>query len=93
MPTAVSWPAATDMHFAEIATISGMSSQEWQDVLTEDPADQAILVAGWMTLGRMSWAAQPDKFARVIELLEVIGTIAGVVGGVAGAIGALRALL
>jgi hypothetical protein len=88
----VNWPAETDQHFAEAEQISGISVSQWKDVLTSPLEDQPGLFEDLIALGKMSWAAQSDKVARVISVLTVIGTIAGCVSGVGGAVSVIQAL-
>ena len=92
MPAAVNWPAETDRHFAEAEQISGITTAQWKDVLTSPLEDQPEMFEDLMTLGKMTWVAEPDKLATVMAILTVIGTIAGVVSGVGGAVSAIQAL-
>lgn len=95
MPAQVTWPPETLGHFAEMSEITGLSMQLIQDTLSQPAAIRDELIAGWKALDSVGWTAAPDKLARVVELLNIVGTIAGVISGVAGAalaVAALRAL-
>lgn len=92
MSTEVNWPLIAESRFARLASITGISIDEWKDACTLAQPDQDQLFRDWMALGRMSWNTDPDIWPEVLKLLQTIGTIAGVVSGVAGAALALAAL-
>lgn len=89
MPAAVASPQADDI-FAELQDISGVDTALWKDMLAQPEVDQRDLVLGWRALGKIGWAQRVDTGARVLALLNLLGTIAGDVSGVAGAIGAVQ---
>jgi len=74
---------------ARLSTLTGLSAQEWSDVLSLPPDDQALVIQGYRD---QDWARRPDTLAEVLAVLGVIGTVAGVVSGVAGAATAAAAL-
>lgn len=74
---------------AEIATLTGMSPEEWRDFLAATPEQQALIVDAYRD---QDWTRNPDTLGRVIGILSVVGTIAGIVSGVAGAASAVAAL-
>lgn len=74
---------------ARLSSLTDLSVQEWSDVLSLPPEDQALVIQGYRD---QAWTRSTDTFAEVLAVLGVIGTIAGVVGGVAGAAGAVAAL-
>jgi hypothetical protein len=89
----------SDADFAELSQITGLSICEWQDVLSEDAADQQQLLDDWRALGRLSWAKQSSALERVIAILGVaaaiaapVGVVTGGIGGVVGLVAALRGL-
>lgn len=75
--------------FAELATITGLSVDDWRDFLAATPEQQALMVQAYRD---QDWARNPDRFGQVIGILSVVGTVAGVVSGVAGAASAIAAL-
>lgn len=81
--------SAADDAFAELVTLTGLSAQEWQDVLSLPPVGQQLALRAYRDA---DWRTSPDTFQKVLDVLGVIGQIAGVVGGVAGAAGAVAAL-
>lgn len=91
MPPVI-WPAALDRQFAELEAITGLSVAQWQDILTEEPQDQAEIITGWKALDTIGWTERPDRLAQVVAILEAIGTAAGIVGNVEGAVSAVNAL-
>lgn len=84
-------PAALtpDEIFAELAGVTTLTASEWQDVLACTPEQQALILQGYRD---QDWVQSPDKLAKVLAILAIVGTIAGVVTGVASAAAALRAL-
>jgi len=78
-----------DEAFAELVTLTGLSAQEWQDILSLPPIGQRIAIQAYRDA---DWRQAPDTFQKVLDVIGVIGTIAGVVGGVAGAASAVAAL-
>lgn len=76
-------------YFGELATLTKMSPGEWADFVACTPEQQALIAQGYRDA---DWTQSPDTFAKVLAILEIVGTIAGVVGGVAGAAGAVKAL-
>jgi len=92
-------PQEADALFAELSEITGLSAQQWRDLLSQQPDDVAQTIADWQTLGKMSWSAQPTTMARVLSILNVIAAIAnpitaiaGGVSGVGAAISAIKSL-
>ena len=84
-------PTAAEL-FAQLTESTGLTSDQWRDLLTLSPEDQVEAVTDWKALGHMSWCKSQSTFDTVLEVLGVVGTIAGVVGGVAGAASAVAAL-
>lgn len=74
---------------AKLSTLTGLSAQEWSDVLALPPDAQALVIQGYRD---QDWARSANTLSEVLAVLEVIGTLAGVVGGVAGAASAVSAL-
>ena len=81
-----------DTVFADLQAETGITEDEWRDIIAQPSDVQADLVGGWKLLGRMSWAAEPARLQWVLDAVTVAGTVAGVVGGVAGAVSAVAAL-
>ena len=76
-------------YLAKLATVTGLSAQQWSDFLSCTPEQQALIAQGYKD---QNWVKDPDTFGQVMAILGVIGTIAGVVTGVAGAVSAIQAL-
>lgn len=74
---------------SELVTLTNVTPARWFDFMACPPDVQELEVK---TLGDLDWTQRPDTFARVLAILEIVGTIAGVVGGIAGAAGAVIAL-
>ena len=72
---------------AELATVTHLSQQEWQDFLSLPPNAQELCIQGY---SQQSWTQAPDTIGRVLAILGIIGTVAGVVSGVAGAASAVQ---
>ncbi len=81
-------PEVDDL-FAELATLTSLSRQEWEDVLSLPPGGQEIALRAYRDA---DWREDPDTLGKVLAVLEAVGKVAGVVGGVAGAAGAVAAL-
>lgn len=78
-----------DELFVELTCLTGLSAQEWQDILSLPAPGQELALRAYRDA---DWRTDPDIFGRVLDALQVIGTIAGVVGGAAGAASAVAAL-
>jgi hypothetical protein len=85
MPGAVT----SDDYLVQLAQLTTLTAEQWADFLSLSPDDQALAAQGYAAC---SWVQEPNRFAQVLAILEVVGTIAGVVSGVAGAGSAIVAL-
>ena len=78
-----------DDAFAELSTLTGLSRQEWEDILSLPIPGQRLALTAYRDA---DWRTDQHVFSKVLAVLEVIGTIAGIVGGTAGAVSAVHAL-
>lgn len=74
---------------AELSALTNLSPGDWRDFLDCTPSQQLLIAQGYRD---MVWTKSPSTFAKVLEVLGVIGTIAGVVSGVSGAVTGVIAL-
>ena len=81
--------AEIDAEYAKLATLTGLTQQKWQDILTLPADAQALVLRGYAD---MDWVKVPDRLAEVLAVLNVVGVILGVVSGGAGAVSAVAAL-
>lgn len=82
-----------DALFAELSEITGLSDQQWRDVLAQQPDDVAQTIADWRTLGNMSWSVQTTTMARVLAILNIIAAIANPVSAIAGGVSGVGAAI
>jgi hypothetical protein len=78
-----------DQAFAVLVTLTGISKQDWDDILELPSEDQATVLQAYRDA---DWRKSADTFADVLQVLNVIGAIAGDVSGIAGAVTAVAAL-
>jgi hypothetical protein len=79
----------SDDAFAQLATLTGLSMDEWRDLISLPAPAQALCVEAYRD---QAWVRHPETLAYVLDVLSVVGTIAGVAGGLAGATSAIAAL-
>ncbi len=74
----------------ELGQLSGLTLSQWADVEAMAPEDRALILDGWRTLGKLSWAYEPSTLERVTTILGVLLPLVAGITTVGNAVSAVR---